>query len=407
MVTYPSLKGKGLSFLTLMWVLWFFIMLVRTTIGPILPFVEDEFHVSHATAAMLASLFAFGAALSTFMSGLAAGRIGYKRTVLLCLGSCAATFLLISHVRTFPQMMCLIFLFGAVWGSYFPCVIPIITSHFAPGVWGRALAIQDTGASLSVLCAPLLVTLMVNFLSWRQFFYVYAAIYFISGMFFFLFAKEVRVERRQKGPIGGLVRNRSLWLLGIIWVFATGAFMGLYQIIPLYFTKELLFDAQYANTIFGLSKIGGVVFGVTMGFIADRFDPKKSMFIVLCIVGFFTIFIGYPNTTIVQIALFLQGTVIMGFFTVGLIMMSRIFAMEERSMASGIIATMGAIFGAGMTPYLFGLAGDHLSFRVGIFGFGILVLLSSSLIYFVKVPERPSITPAVSETGPSREADRG
>ena len=406
MVVYSALKGKGLSFLTLMWALWFFIMLVRTTIGPILPFVEDEFHVSHATAAMLASLFAFGAALSTFVSGLASGRIGYKRTVLLCLGSCIATFVLIAHVRTFWQMTCLVFLFGAVWGSYFPCVLPIITSHFAPAVWGRALAIQDTGASLSVLCAPLLVTLMVKFLSWRQFFYVYGGIYFISGVLFFLFTKEVKVEKRQKGPIGGLVRNRSLWLLGVIWVFATGAFMGLYQIIPLYFTKELLFDAQYANTIFGLSKIGGVIFGVTMGFVADRFDPKKSMFIVLCIVGFFTVFIGYPNATIVQVALFLQGTVIMGFFTVGLIMMSRIFAMEERGMASGIIATMGAIFGAGMTPYLFGLAGDHLSFRVGIFAFGILVFLSSGLIYFVKVPERQSTVAVQSARESSGSTDR-
>jgi MFS family permease len=393
MSAYPALEGKGLGFLTLMWSLWFFIMLTRTTVGPILPFVEDEFAVSHATAAMLASLFAFGAALSTFVSGMAAGRIGYKRTVLLCLSGCIVMFLLISHVRTFWQMSALVFLFGAVWGSYFPCVIPIITAHFAPAVWGKALAIQDTGASLSVLCAPLLVTLMVKFLSWRQFFYVYACVYFVFGVLFFLFSREVKVEKRQKGPIGGLIRNRSLWILATIWVFATGAFMGLYQIVPLYFTKELLFDAQYANTIFGLSKIGGVVFGVTMGFVADRFDPKRSMFFVLCVVGIFTAFIGYPNPTIVQIALFLQGTVIMGFFTVGLIMISRIFTMEERSMAAGVIATMGAIFGAGLTPYLFGLAGDHLSFRIGIFCFGILVFLSSGLVLLVRVPERAGAAP--------------
>ena len=280
MPRYSAIKGKGLAFLLLLWSLWFIIMLVRTTIGPILPLIEDEFLVRHAKATTLVSLFALGGALSTFAAGVFASKIGYKKSVLLCLAGLVAVFLLIPHVRTFFELAVLLFVFGVVWGTYFPCVIPIVTGHFAPSIWGRSLAIQDTGASLSVLAAPLLATLMLRFISWRQFFYVFAAAYVILGVLFLLSVKEVKGQRGTKVHFGDLLKRPSLWVLGMLWALATGAFMGVYQVTPLYFTKELSFSTQYANTIFGLSRIGGVIFGVTMGFAADRFNLKKSMFIV-------------------------------------------------------------------------------------------------------------------------------
>jgi MFS family permease len=123
-----------------------------------------------------------------------------------------------------------------------------------------------------------------------------------------------------------------------------------------------------------------------MGFIVDRFDLKKSMFIVLCLTGVFTMLIGQANLTILQIALFLQGTAIMGFFATGLMAISRMFRMEERSVAAGLVSTMSGVFGSGLLPYLFGLAGDHISFRFGMLVFGASVVLASGLVHFLRFP---------------------
>jgi MFS family permease len=125
-----------------------------------------------------------------------------------------------------------------------------------------------------------------------------------------------------------------------------------------------------------------------MGFVVDRFDVKKSMFCVLAIIGVFTMLLGSPNLTVVKVALFLRGTVIMGFFAIGLTAISRMFTMEERGMGAGMVATIGAIFGAGLIPYLFGLAGDHYSVRLGLFTFGSLVVLASGLVWLLKIPKR-------------------
>jgi MFS family permease len=244
-----------------------------------------------------------------------------------------------------------------------------------------------------VFGAPLLAILLLKFLSWRQIYYTFAAAYVFTGVLFLLFSNEVKVERRLKGYLWNTLKSPSLWILAIIWTFATGAFMAVYQVTPLYLTKELSFSGQYANTIFGLSRIGGVIFGVIMGFAADRFDLKKGMFIVLCVTGVFTMLIGHRNLIIVQIALFLQGTAIMGFFATGLMAISRMFRMEERSIAAGVVSTVSGVFGSAVLPYLFGLAGDHVSFRFGMLTFGALVVLASGLVYFLRFPvlqEKPS-----------------
>jgi len=262
----------------------------------------------------------------------------------------------------------------------------LVTEHYAPSVWGRALAIQDTGASFSLFGAPLLTILLLNFFSWRHFYSVFAAAYLVCGTLFLLYAKEVKVTKRLDSYFGQLFKNPSLWVISVLWTIATGASMGIYLVIPLYLTKELSFTTQYANLLFGLSRLSGVMFSIVMGFLADRFDPKKSMFTALFLAGIFTMLIAQKNLVVVQIALFFQGTVIMGVFSLGLVAISRMFKMEERSLVSGTMSTISGVFGFALLPYLLGLAGDHLTFRFGIGIFGLLVTLSSGFVFFLKVP---------------------
>ncbi len=386
MSRYAAIRGEGLAFLLLLWSLWFLIMAVRTILGPILPFIEDEFVISHAKATSLVSLLALGQATTLFASGVFAGKLGYKKSILLCLFVSVVIFLLIPLTRTFSQVAVLLFVLGLTTGTYFPCLVPVVTAHFSPSLWGRALAIQDMGASLAAFGVPLLTVVLARFLSWRQFYYVMAAAYAFSGVLFLLFSKEVRVEKKLKSYLGSLLKRKDLWILAIIWTSATGAFMAVYQVTHLYLTKELSFSKAYANTLFGFSRIGGVVFGPIMGIIVDRFDVKKSMFLVLCATGASTMLIGHANLVVMQIALFLQGAAIMGFFAAGLMAMSRMFRMEERSVAAGFSSTVSGVFGAALLPYLFGLAGDYISFKFAMLVFGALVVLSSGLVFALKFP---------------------
>lgn len=52
-------------------------------------------------------------------------------------------------------------------------------------------------------------------------------------------------------------------------------------------------------------------------------------------------------------------------------------------MATGVIISIGMIFGAGFTPFLLGLIADHFNFQVGIFVLGVLTTLSSLSVRFL------------------------
>ena len=85
-----------------------------------------------------------------------------------------------------------------------------------------------------------------------------------------------------------------------------------------------------------------------------------------------------------MIFLFIQSSLIPVFFPVGLVAISRMFEKEKRSLAAGFLGALSGLFGVGLLPYLLVLAGDHISFRFGIFVLGIMVILSSGLTYFLK-----------------------
>jgi MFS family permease len=153
--------------------------------------------------------------------------------------------------------------------------------------------------------------------------------------------------------------------------------MGVYSILPLYLTKELFLGIGYANGLLGISRLGGVGVAILCGFLIDRFDLRRIMFIMLIISGVLTILLGLASTAVVGIILFFQAIFITGLMPIGFVCMARLFDRETMSIAVGFIVPLGTLFGMGLIPYLLGLSGDLLSFRFGITVLGILLTLIS------------------------------
>jgi MFS family permease len=200
----------------------------------------------------------------------------------------------------------------------------------------------------------------------------------------YLLFHELKVARVTKAALGKFIRRRALWVLSIIWVFAASTSIGVYYITPLFLTKELYLDIGYANTIFGISRLGGFVVAISSGFLVSRFSIRTIMASILIISGASTAFVALAGVKFIGLALFLQASFIYGFFPAGLIAISRIFDLNVRGLATGFIFGFGVIIGWGVTPYLLGLSGDHLSFKFGILLLGLAVILSSSLVFLLK-----------------------
>lgn len=384
MARFATIKGQGLLFLMFLWFLWFMNFSIRTVFSPLLPLIEDEFSIQHARASSFFVYNALGYGTALILAGLFAGRCGYKRSILFSLLLAAGAFFLIPYVKSFGFLCFLSFVLGLASGIYLPSIIPLITHSFAIRSWGKTIAIHDSAASVSIFAAPFIALFFLSFTTWRAIFDVFAVVTVINLIIFGLVAKELKIDRPLPSAHDHLLRQRALWIIAVIWIFASGTNLGVYFILPLYLIKELHLDSVYANELFGISRIGGVFVAIAVGFIVDRFSLKKTMFALVLTTGILTVGLTLTRGRALEIFLFLQAAIGFGFFPVGLVAISRLFREEIRGMATGYIVTLGVIFGLGVIPYLLGVAGDYSSFRLGIFTLGVLGILSSGLTYYLK-----------------------
>ena len=384
MSRFTSLRGSAFLFLLFLSSLWFLNFVGRTILSPVLPLIEDEFLISHAKASSIFIFLSLGYGISIFFSGLLSGIFGYKKSIMVSLLVTALMFFLIPVVKVFTALYAFAFIIGMATGIYIPAVLPLITSYYDESIWSKTIAIHDSAASLGVFAAPLVATFLLRFFEWRGVLGIMGFVFVIAAITFYLLFNELKVARVTKDVFGKFIRRRALWILSIIWVFAASTSIGVYYITPLFLTKELYLDIGYANTIFGLSRLGGFVVAISSGFLVTRFSIRTIMVSILIVSGASTAFVALAGVTFIGIALFLQASFIYGFFPAGLIAISRIFDMNVRGLATGFIFGFGVIIGWGVTPYLLGLSGDHLSFKFGILLLGLAVILSSSLVFLLK-----------------------
>ena len=384
MARYSNLRGRALSFLLFLWFIWFVNFTIRIVFAPILPLVEDEFMVNHAQASSIFIFLSAGYGVAVIVSGLFSGKFGYKKSIILSLLLLGLVAFLIPLVHKFYLIYLFAFVLGFSVGFYLPSAIPLITEYYSEKDWGKAIAIHDTGASSAIFATPFVALFLLQFFPWRGIFVVFGFIYIACSIIFCFVSTEVKITNPPKAVFSDLIKIRSLWLMCIIWVFGAGANLGIYSIIPLYLTKELQLNIGYANTILGVSRLGSVAVAIACGFLIDRFNLKKIMFLVMIITGVFTVFMGLISVRYIGIVLFLQAFFVTAFFPVGLVALAKTFNREMRSLATGIILALAIAFGGGIIPYLLGVSGDLYSFRLGITILGIFVGLSSTLIFHLK-----------------------
>lgn len=384
MERYSDLRGRALLFLLFLWLLWFLNFSVRIVLAPILPVVEDEFLVSHARASGIFVLLSVGYGVSVIVSGFLSGRVGYKRSIIFSLALLSLATFLVPFIHTFALLYLFAFVLGFAVGIYIPSVIPLITEYYSEKDWGKAIAIHDTGASISILTTPFVAIGLLALVPWRGMFVVFACVFLVCTIVLCFACEEVRIENPPRVVFRDILRMGSFWIMTGLFTFGVGANLGINSIIPLYLTKELRLSIDYANTILGISRLGSVGVAISCGFLVDRFSLRKIMFPMMAIAGVFTILMGLASVSLTGIVLFVQAVFITGFFPVGLVAIAKIFNREMRGLATGMILAVCMVFGSGIIPYLLGVSGDLYSFRVGIVFMVALVTLSSALIFRLK-----------------------
>jgi MFS family permease len=281
--------------------------------------------------------------------------------------------------RSFAFIYGFAFLLGTGVGLYLPSAIPVITDCYPERYWGRMLSIHDTATSISIFASPILALFLLHSMGWRGVLQLLGCVCLGCAALFYAMGHDVKAAPPGNRFHSQLFSNPSLWMIGVIWIFATGCNLGLYYITPLYFIKELGIPSGYTNALLGASRLGGVAVAILAGFAADRLSLRKTAFVVILATGISTMALAIPNVVWIKVDLFLQAAISTAFFPLSLVAMSRMFGPETRGPATAFIIMLAVVFGIGVSPYLLGICGDLISFRFGIFVLGCATSASSLL----------------------------
>jgi NNP family nitrate/nitrite transporter-like MFS transporter len=374
-------KRKEMKLLPLFvfWGLWFLNFSTRAVFSPLLPLIEDTLSLSHGEAGGLFTSLGIGYSLTLLIAGRFASVWGYKRTIVAGYIGVGLVFLVLQWAESYFAFHMLFFLLGVATGTYLPAIMPIITDTYPPRNWGKVIGFHDSAASLSVFFIPIFVALGHRLFSWRILLLVLGAASLLLPIYFWKVSIEPKGEgSQQKGRILDLFKRRTTWIIGFVWIFAAGSALGLYSILPLYLIRERGIDFHFANTLFGISRVGGVFVSILSGFLIDRYGYRTMLMLSLVTTGLSTIGLSLSSTLpMILVTLILQATLSLTFFPAGLAAISNLTPLSERSMAIGVAVSIGVIFGMGGAPFVLGLIADSYSFQVGIIWLGILTTLSS------------------------------
>jgi NNP family nitrate/nitrite transporter-like MFS transporter len=371
--------------LFLFWTLWYVNFTAKSITSPLMPLIEDEFAITHAMAGVLFFCFWVGNTISVFYAGFMSLKIGYKRSILVSFYGMTIAFIMLRFASSYVSFASIAFLLGLASGIYLPCGIPLITAVFTRDNWGKAISVHETAAGFSMLTVPFIIALTISVMDWMDVFWIMSGTCLLLGIILHVVSPDPRPEKTEKGGMKNIVKSKDFWIMTALWSSCAIASMGIYNIIPLFLVKERGIPIETANTIFGISRIGGFIAMISVGFIIDRFNLKKLLFVLLFAAGISTIAIAVINAPwLLSTALFLQATFSVVFFPAGLVAISRLTTLGERSVFTGILMSMSGIIGPGLSPIVLGAIADKWSFQAGILGSGIIVVAACLLVRKMK-----------------------
>jgi NNP family nitrate/nitrite transporter-like MFS transporter len=363
--------------------------MARFILAPLMPFLEQEIHITHAQAGSLFLVTSAGFAVTQFASGFVSSRLTHRKALILSILTVGIALLGLGFMRSLAGIRLALIVLGLAAGLHIPSALAAITAMVRRQDWGKAMGLHSSAPTLGLVLGPLMVAALMGFLSWRMLIILLGVFTLILGSAFLAFGKcgEFPGDAPKLAALKQIIRLPSFWLVILLLLMAVGGSVGLFTVMPLYLITERGMDSTSANTFLGFAQISGFVAALGGGWFADRVGPKRAIAVLIAAGGVANIFLGISSDRWLLIFLFIQpvltGALFPGLFTA----LSRIVAPNLRSVVASVAVPIAFFVGAGLFPALFGYLGQTHSFSLGFVLAGSLMLLGPLFAFSLRFIE--------------------
>ena len=354
----------ALLFLTLLFLVNF---ISRLIFAPLLPVIEDDLGISHASSGSLFLFISIGYFISILLSGFVSSALTHSRTIVLSTITSGVVLMVLSNSNSLLSLRTGLFCLGLCAGLYLPSGIASISQIVAPEYRARGMGVHELAPNIGFIVVPLLSTVLLSWWSWGQSLLVIGAVLVLTGtLYAFSSTVHTGVGTRPSLISFKMILNYSqFWHLVLMFSLAICSTLGLYTMLPLFLVIEGNYELDEANTIIALSRLLSVFMPLLGGWAGDRLGHRAVMLVVLLAGGLITIPMGFTGGNLLLFLVFLQPMIAVCFFPSGFSVLTNLGSEEEANLAVSLCIPAAFLLGGGLIPILIGFVGDHFSLGIG------------------------------------------
>ncbi len=344
--------------------------MVWVILGPLAPFLRQQFGLSATTQGLLVAVPLLGGSLFRPVLGVLADRIGGRRAGLLGLGltiAALAAGATLAHAAW--QLFVLAFCLGVA-GASFAVALPLASRWYPPEYQGLAMGIVGAGNSGSLM-ATLFAPRLAERLGWAT--TLGLALVPVAGvtLVFALFAREspARTTRLAwKDYVEVLREPDTLWF-SILYSLTFGGFVGFTSFLTTFFHEQYHVSRVSAGDFTTIVVVSGSLMRPIGGWLSDRLGGYRLLLLLLgaAAVGLGLVGTLPPLALAVPILFVAVGCLGMGNGAVFQLVPQR-FA-GRMGIITGVVGAAGGL-GGFFLPSLFGAVKD----ATGTYAAGLLIV---------------------------------
>ncbi|MEH0019680.1 MAG: MFS transporter [Desulfobacter sp.] len=331
----------------------------------VVPDMKTEIGFSYTAVGTISAFVRGGFLTASLMSIFLIPRIGSGRVVFLSVVVCTACFWGMASARTPLAVGAFMTLIGACAATVYIPMVDIVGRFIPKKYHGRVIGFICGGQSIGVMAASVMVPYVVTHYTWRWAWMavgtIAAAVLVVSGILLRRIGVFAHPDTDTPGPSPATAsspgRLRTILTPGTILVMLL-YFLSAFCYNPFqtylspYFRDELGFSVETATLIWSCIALPGVVSGLFMGYIADRFSICVSLVIAYGATVLATlVLIFFPGSGLLPVAGLLFG---LAFYSVFGLIPAYISKVNTPSVGVKVFALANIVHGAG------GISGNFL-----------------------------------------------
>ena len=320
--------------LTVAWLSFLTVFLVRGGIGPLAPFVMESLHISRSQVQSLGSIVGITYLPTMLLAGWMVDRIGVRRILVFGTFITGLSTTALFFAPSYQGMLTIMALSGLGSACIFPSAVKAIISWFPLRERATVMGLNQTAINASGIIGGSLLPTVAIALGWKY------GLLFLGLMTLAVSISCALLYRNppQEGQPGvpedtqsslspqpsksqlmsSLFRSRDIWMLFLAGFFINIVEWGLIGNLVLYLKEYLLFDVKIAGYLLAMTEAAGLLGKPASGLISDRLllGRRKIVFIVMAgaatIICLMLGLAGHVMQWLLYPVLFIMGVVAIG-----------------------------------------------------------------------------------------------